>query len=172
MNAKLQLVGDRRATVDLARLARMPPDELRRLHQALFGRDLPFANAEQTRRKIAFKVQADREGGLPESARKHALGLAKTAGVRLRVRSGIRRQRALANASVSAIVYDRDPRLPMPGSVVVKEYRGRTIVVRVLDSAFEYDGRRFTSLTAVATEITGTKWNGLAFFGLTRAHGR
>jgi len=62
----------------------------------------------------------------------------------------------------------------MPGSVIVKEHRGRRIIVRVLDSGFEYDGRRFRSLSAVAKEITGTKWNGMLFFGLAnpRAHGR
>jgi hypothetical protein len=42
----------------------------------------------------------------------------------------------------------------------------------VLECGFEYDGRRFRSLSAVAADITDTKWNGLAFFGLTRAHGR
>jgi hypothetical protein len=39
-------------------------------------------------------------------------------------------------------------------------------VVKILDNGFEYDGRRFPSLSAVAGEITGTRWNGFAFFGL------
>jgi hypothetical protein len=59
-------------------------------------------------------------------------------------------------------------RLPMPGSILVKEYRGKNIVVRVLDAGFEYDGRHFASLSAVAKEITGTKWNGFLFFGLSK----
>jgi len=44
----------------------------------------------------------------------------------------------------------------------------------VLDSGFEYGGERFASLSAIAKKITGTKWNGLLFFGLTKAgpHGR
>jgi hypothetical protein len=52
---------------------------------------------------------------------------------------------------------------------LVKDYRGRTIQVLVLDSGFEFDGRRFTSLSALAAEITGTKWNGMVFFGLGKA---
>jgi len=38
----------------------------------------------------------------------------------------------------------------------------------VLDNGFECDRRRFTSLSAVAKEITGKKWNGFLFFGLTK----
>jgi len=60
----------------------------------------------------------------------------------------------------------------MPGSVIVKEYRGRTILVQILDDGFECDGRRFTSLSAVAREITGTRWNGLLFFGLAKGSAR
>jgi Protein of unknown function (DUF2924) len=41
-------------------------------------------------------------------------------------------------------------------------------MVRVLDDGFEYDGRRFSSLSAIAKEITGTKWNGFLFFGLAK----
>ncbi len=48
----------------------------------------------------------------------------------------------------------------------MKHYRGRNLVVHVLEKHFEYDGRRFSSLSALAKDITGTKWNGLAFFGL------
>jgi hypothetical protein len=56
----------------------------------------------------------------------------------------------------------------MPGSIIFKQYQGRTLVVRVLDVGFEYDSRPFASLSAIAKEITGTKWNGFLFFGLKR----
>ena len=59
-----------------------------------------------------------------------------------------------------------DSRLPLPGSLLARDYKGQTIVVKVLDSGFEYDGRVFGSLSAVAQEVTGAKWNGFAFFGL------
>lgn len=59
-----------------------------------------------------------------------------------------------------------DARLPMPGSLIVKKYRERTLVVKVLDDGFEYEGRRYTSLSTIAGEITGTRWNGFTFFQL------
>ncbi len=65
-----------------------------------------------------------------------------------------------------------DRRLPMPGAVLMRSYRGRAIEVRVLDEGFEYDGQRFRSLTAVAKAVTGSHWNGYDFFGLRPKAGR
>lgn len=172
MNAKLQLVNRARETVDLGRLARMKPDQLRKLHRKMFECDIASGNSEQARRRIAWLVQSQKEGGLPESARQHALEIAREADVRIRARGNAKRRDVLSHASVTAIVSDHDPRLPMPGSVIVKEYHGQTISVHVLDNGFEWNAQRFTSLSAIATEITGTKWNGLLFFGLaTRRSG-
>ena len=56
----------------------------------------------------------------------------------------------------------------LPGCLIVKQYKDKTIVVKVLSEGFEYDGRRFTSLSAIAGELTGTRWNGFAFFGLEK----
>jgi len=176
MSGKLQIV--RRAPVsptDLGRLARMLPDELQRLHRNMFGCDVPSGSSELARRRIAWRVQAEREGGLPESARQHAFAIARESGARIRAEiERTRRPDGLRHATVTGLVSDHDPRVPMPGSVVVKEYRGRTILVRVLAAGFEFDGRRFASLSAIAKDVTGTKWNGLAFFGLakTRTNGR
>jgi len=176
MNAKLQIV--RRAAigpVDLDRLARMRPDELQGLHRKMFCCDVRSGNSEQARRRIAWCRQAEREGGLPESARQHALALSRESDARMRAgMTPPRGQGHLQHATVTGLVSDHDPRVPMPGSVIVKEYRGRTILVSVLAAGFEWDGRRFASLSAIAKDITGTKWNGLTFFGLakTRANGR
>jgi hypothetical protein len=51
--------------------------------------------------------------------------------------------------------------------VLQRVYRERTVVVKILSEGFEYDGRRYASLSAVARAATGTRWNGLLFFGLT-----
>jgi hypothetical protein len=166
MNAKLRVV-TRAEPVDLDRLARMQPDELQRLHRRLFGCTVPSGNSERARRRIARQVQAEREGGLPDSARQHALAIANEASLRIQVRRG-GLESPLPRSTVSGIVSNHDSRLPMPGSIVVKEYHGKTLLVRVLDTGFEYDGRRFASLSAIAKEITGTKWNGFLFFGLAK----
>lgn len=60
----------------------------------------------------------------------------------------------------------RDLRLPPPGSLIRRYYKGRDLVVRILDSGFEFEGRRYRSLSAIAKEVTGAHWNGLLFFGL------
>ena len=165
MNSRLQVV-TRTEPIDLARLVRMEPSELQRLHQRLFGRAVPSGNSELARRRIAWHGQSEREGGLPESARQHALAISKEASLRTHMRSGA--ASPLPHATVTGIVSDHDSRLPMPGSIIIKEHRGKTLVVRVLDAGFEYDGCRFPSLSAIAKAITGTKWNGFLFFGLAK----
>jgi hypothetical protein len=65
-----------------------------------------------------------------------------------------------------------DARLPAPGSELRRQYRGRTVIVKVLIGGFEYDNRHYTSLSAVARAATGTRWNGWAFFRLTSGEAR
>jgi len=172
MSSKLRVV-TRKERIDLDRLTRMLPYELQRLHQRLFGYAVPSGNSELARRRIAWHIQSEREGGLPESVREHALAIAKESSLRIHVRRG-GVESPLCHATVTGIVSDHDSRLPMPGSIIVKEHRGTTITVRVLDDGFEYGGRGFASLSAIAKEITGTKWNGFLFFGLAKdgKHGR
>ena len=55
------------------------------------------------------------------------------------------------------------------GTKLVRDWHGEGHTVTVLDDGFEYDGRRWKSLSAIAKAITGTKWNGPRYFGLTRA---
>ncbi len=59
-----------------------------------------------------------------------------------------------------------DNRLPMPGQEIIREYKGRTLLVRVLDDGFEFEGDVYKSLSAVAKAITGTHCNGYLFFRL------
>jgi hypothetical protein len=120
---------------------------------------------------IAWHVEAEAEGGLPESARKHALAIAQEASLRIQLRRRVT-DSVHKDATVIEIVSDHDSRLPMAGSVIVKEYRGKTIIIHVLDEGFEYNGRRFASLSAIAKDITGTKWNGFVFFGLAKEQRR
>ncbi len=58
------------------------------------------------------------------------------------------------------------------GSLITKVYRGRRLVVRVLERGFEYEGTEYRSLSAIAQKVTGTKWNGRLFFGLTGKGGQ
>ena len=173
MNVKLHIVSRRLSEpLVLDRLARMRPQELQQIHKEIFGSVHPSSNSGQLRRQIAYRLQTEKEGGLPASARQHALAIGKDARLRIRVPAKTAHRDGLQHATVTGLVSEHDPRVPMPGSVIVKEYRGRTIVVHVFESGFEYDGCRFSSLSAVARQITGTKWNGLLFFGLARGTAR
>jgi hypothetical protein len=62
-----------------------------------------------------------------------------------------------------------DARLPMPGTILSRDYKGRRISVEVRETGFDYDGKIYRSLSAVAQAVTGTKWNGFLFWGLTKS---
>jgi Protein of unknown function (DUF2924) len=57
---------------------------------------------------------------------------------------------------------------PVVGTQLIREWRGVEHKVTVLADGFEWEGRRYKSLSAVARAITGTRWNGLTFFGVKR----
>jgi hypothetical protein len=69
---------------------------------------------------------------------------------------------------VTTISGARDSRLPAAGTLLTREFKGKVHVVKVLEDGFEYDGRPYKSLSKIATEITGTRWNGFVFFNLDR----
>ena len=154
----------------IADLPRMNVPQLQAVHRQLFGAEHPIANSQHLRRKIAWHLQAAKDGGLPESVRQYAIAIARGAELRLRISENASRRQAGVplEQTATTVVQTRDARLPMPGSLIVKKYKDQTVVVKVLDGRFEYDGRRFTSLSAIAGEITGTRWNGFAFFGLEK----
>lgn len=74
------------------------------------------------------------------------------------------------NAGKTAV--GRDVRLPMPGSFIIKTYKGNRIEVKVLESGFEYQGAMYKNLSAVAKAVTGDHWNGFMFFGFSATQRR
>lgn len=60
----------------------------------------------------------------------------------------------------------RDPRLPPPGSFLILKHGPKLIKVKVLEAGFIYEGKAYSTLSAVARAITGKHWNGFLFFGL------
>ncbi|MBR4682869.1 MAG: DUF2924 domain-containing protein [Elusimicrobiaceae bacterium] len=62
----------------------------------------------------------------------------------------------------------RDNRLPAPGSILTKTYRGKTIEVKVLENGFEYEGKVFKSISRVAMTIVKRQISGYVFFGLAK----
>ncbi|MGD0000083.1 MAG: DUF2924 domain-containing protein [Bryobacteraceae bacterium] len=157
--------------VDVEQLGGMDTRELLEIHRELFGEERAVPNAGHLRRKIAWHVQAWKEGGLPDSARQYALAIARGTALRVQMSENAERRKKaipLDRTVTTEVAPEHDARLPLAGSLLMKDYKGRTILVRVRDHGFEYDGRKFTSLSAVAQDITGTKWNGWTFFGLAK----
>jgi hypothetical protein len=150
-------------------LARMTVGELREKYLDVFGEETRSYHKEFLRKRIAWRIQVLAEGDLTERARRRAEELADDADLRIRtprdpVKSGFAEVRA--RTSISHIPPSRDPRLPLPGTLLARDFKGRDIVVKVLDNGFEFEGRRYKSLSAIAKEVTGSKWNGFLFFGL------
>jgi hypothetical protein len=141
---------------------------LRVKYQELFGAETRSSNKQFLFRRIAWRVQARAEGDLSERARRHASEIADDAELRLRAPSdfvaGLRAPNLRATARPRQ---QRDWRLPPAGTTLTRVYRGRSVVVHVRDDGFEYQGQHYRSLSAIAREATGTRWNGLAFFRLT-----
>ena len=156
----------------ITRVSALNAAAVHQLYRKTFNSEPPGGSVECARRKLAWHLQASREGGLPESARQHALAIAASSPARARIVSNAARRRqglAMPNATATQLVSDHDPRIPMPGSVITKQHRDRLLIVRVLDDGFEFDRRRFSSLSAIATEVAGSRWNGFTFFGLGKA---
>ncbi len=118
-------------------------------------------------RKNAWRIQANAWGDLSERARKRAAELADDAEVRVMApKTLVTPPRSGTGATVTRPApppTDRDPRIPPPGSAIVREYKGRTIRVLVHrdGEGFECDGERFKTLSAVATHVTGSHISGL-----------
>ena len=151
-------------------LERMTVTELRRRYAEVFGEPARSGNRQWLFRRVAWRLQALAEGDLPERARARARELARDADVRLRPPADLSMEPApAALRTVSgSIAATRDERVPIPGTVLRRVFKGREYRVIVLTHGFEYDGQTYRSLSAVAHAISGSHWNGFHFFGLTK----
>jgi hypothetical protein len=153
---------------ELARLKKQTPAELRREYAELFGEESRSRNKAWLVKRILWRLQADAEGDLSERARRRALELADDRDLRVRppVDAAIAATPRATAATPKPATRPADPRLPMPGAVLTREYKGRTVQVLVREDGFEYDGELYPSLSAVARAVTGSHWNGYGFFCL------
>ncbi|MBU2578155.1 DUF2924 domain-containing protein [Patescibacteria group bacterium] len=154
---------------EIRELSRMTVGELREKYLEVFGEESRSRHKEFLRKRIAWRLQALAEGGLSERARRRAEELANDADLRMRALRDPERlgsAEVKARTSKSCISPSRDKRLPLPGTLLVREFQGRDILVKVLDSGFEFDDRRYKSLSAIAREVSGSRWNGFLFFGI------
>jgi Protein of unknown function (DUF2924) len=153
-------------------LSRMTVGQLRKKYLEAFGEESRSNHKQFLFRRIAWRIQALAEGGLSERARRRALEIANDADLRIRApKTKFGADVALdPKLSVTRKVAGAlDRRLPPPGTYLEREYKGRRIIAKILVDGFEFDGEIYRSLSAIAQEATGTKWNGFLFFNLTAA---
>ena len=129
------------------------------------------ATSNSCAKRVAWRIQALAEGDLSARARRRAEEIANDADLRIRAPRQVNTTLEPERAVTTTVQSDRDPRLPMPGTVLKRKYKGQVIRALVLDNGFEYGCEVFESLSALATHITGTRWNGFQFFGLRQKGG-
>ncbi|WP_434345593.1 DUF2924 domain-containing protein [Myxococcus virescens] len=152
----------------LAALASMSVPDLAAKYLELYGEPTRSRNRDYLKKRLAFRIQELAEGGL--SAR--AVARISELGDKLPERWRMRQVEETKPATppplppAPAPVDGRDARLPPPGTVLTRVFKGAQHRVTVREEGIEYDGQLHRSLSSVAKLITGTAWNGFTFFGL------
>ncbi|NLH51014.1 MAG: DUF2924 domain-containing protein [Myxococcales bacterium] len=134
----------------IAALQSMDLDQLRDKWRELCGTEPPGYGKVMMRKRLAFRIQELTWGGISEETK-------------------VRMKQVLKDAGYDELgrkVRTANPDQLLPGTMLIREWNNERHEVMVLDGGFDYRGRRFKSLSAVARHITGTKWNGPLFFGL------
>ena len=132
----------------VAALPSLENDELKKLWQELFDEPAPRKKRNYLIPRLAWRIQELAYGGLSDNAQD-------------RIERLMRSKEELKPAN-------RRVRRPAVGTKLIREYQGIEHHVTVTRNGFEYQGRTFGSLSHIAREITGTRWSGPLFFGLTR----
>jgi hypothetical protein len=143
---------EKKLELEIARLRGLELSDLRAVWESHHGTAAPKTlRRDMLIRSILWQMQAKVFGGLKPATRKYLLGVADAA-----------RSKTAAN---------RPPPLPIrirPGTKLIRVWQDRTHTVTALDEGFEWHGRRYRSLSQIARAMTGTRWNGLVFFGVKR----
>jgi hypothetical protein len=136
----------RKPYLTLGRLTELPPEDLKQEWTRRFGAPAPNLSPELLRLGVGYKLQEQKSGGISRGTRTLLRQVAAQAG------EGAEKKPT--------------PRKLTSGTRLVRDWRGQGHTVIVLDDGFEYDGKHWKSLTAIAKAITGNQWNGPLFFGL------
>lgn len=140
----------------VADLHNLTHEQLRELWRTLNGGEPPAYNRRYIISRLAYRIQEIAYGGLSDDAHEKMSEALKRHGYNedgMPARSGDRRVSSSRN-------------LPIIGSKIVREWNGKRYEVIALRDGFEFEGRKYRSLTAIVKAITGTHWNGRKFFGV------
>ena len=141
-------------------LQTMPITRLKDLWRGLYGKEPPPYNRPYIVKRLAYRIQELAYGGLSEGAKFKMKAILEQIGA-----DELSSPRGDASRRNGRRNRDR----LVTGTRLVRGWDGERHEVNVLDDGFEYCGKRYRSLSAIARAITGTQWNGPAFFGLRSA---
>ena len=144
----------------------MTAGQLRAKWREIFGEETKQQHRVYLWKKLAWKIQEQHYGGLSPETKARIEELQQEfenspphtwLNGRQQPRGGQSRQPGI-----------RDPRLPMPGTVLTRQYKGQDVAIEILEKGFVYKGVTYRSLSAVARKVTGGHWSGFTFFGLNK----
>lgn len=156
---------------EVAAMERMTVNQLREKYDEVFGEPTNGRHKQWLIKRIAWRMQANAEGGLSERARRRAMELANDADLRVTMPRAKKPKSIAESQTISAPAKTLLSTHLLPGMLLQRVYKGNTIRVNVLADGFEWEGERYKSLTAVAKAVTGKHWNGFHFFGLRKNGG-
>ena len=148
---------------EVAILKQMATRDLQARYTAVFGESTRVYNRTWLIKRIAWRIQALAEGDLSQRARQRAAELANDADLRL---AAPKPKPGGAMPVRTHYPRRRDSRLPEPGTVITRAYKGQDLQIKVLPTGFEFASNVYASLSAVAKTITGSHCNGYLFFRL------
>ena len=143
----------------IADLETLPAGQLEARWRALFGTDPPACQRQFLVKRLAYRLQELAYGGLSQAARTRMEEIAQEAGLDEEASLSGRGRRT----------HKRSRELPVAGTRLVRVWNDRRHEVTVTSTGFEFEGRPYRSLSAIANAITGGHWNGKVFFGLRPA---
>jgi Protein of unknown function (DUF2924) len=144
-------IADAALEAEIGRLPALSLLELRHRWKTMFGHPAPKSLRRNfLARALAYQMQVEAYGGLSVATKRRLREIANA------VRNGD------ANATLGS------SRIK-PGTQMIRQWQNTTHTVTALAEGFEWNGSTYKSLSAVASAITGTNWNGFAFFGIKRA---
>jgi Protein of unknown function (DUF2924) len=163
---------------EVAALQKLSVKELQVRYAQVFGEPTRCQNKAWLCKRIIWRLQALAEGDLSERARQRAAELANDANLRLSPPTRAAEEPASKRLVRSAEQPSAEPgsarapsgRLPLPGTVITRIYKGQTLAVKVLPQGFEHAGQVFASLSAVAKAVTGQHCSGHFFFRIGKQH--
>lgn len=148
--------------VQITALKNASIEELQHKYKELFStKETTCNNKVYLFKRIAYKLQEIESGGLSENVQNKIDDLIKEYDpINNKV---LRKMSGVENFRVGI---QRDKRLPIPGAMITKIYKGAVIKIKVLEKGFEYGDKKYKTLSQIANAITGNHWNGYLFFNL------